>query len=147
MNKQSIRNYVTLAAATLISPLLLYAIYAIFWPYGARHLATTMLPLAISSVLFLATANLLGYSDLKTPYRCYDYAFNVAAILFPMTSFVIHSNLEQLTATKILYECKMVAGNFALVLIIAEAARRYLMHCEKVEAEADTIASKQDSDK
>ena len=137
-NHPYIRNFSAFAIATAIMPALLYASYSIFWPYSFGHLFTRMVPVTLASLLFYIMANLLSYCDLKdSTYKCYSYVFNFLAIWYPATSFAMHSNLQVLENSKVLYEYKMAAGNMLIALLVAEFTRVYLANREKKSLELE----------
>lgn len=132
MRNQSIRNLTIMALFTAITPILLYGVFAIFLPDAFRHLQTKMLPLAIATQLFLATANILSYCDVKSNVnRLYNYFFNFFAISFPVTSFAINSNIPTLDGPKTLFEIDTAIFNFIIALLVAESIRVYLKYREK----------------
>lgn len=132
MRKQQIKNLSTLALATLAPHLPLYGIYAIFWPNAFHYLITRMLPLAVTTFLFLVTANLLSYCDIKNrTNRFYGYLINFVILSCPCTSFIIHSNVPVLEDSKVFYEYESAIFNILLALVLAEFSRRYIMYHEK----------------
>lgn len=140
---QTVRSFAIFAIVTAAMPFLLCITYAIFWPQAYAHAFDKMLPFTIATFLFYLTANLLVFSDLKKDSnRCYGYFFNFLAISFPLTSFVIHSNIETLENYKFLYEIKMGIGNMLVALLVAEFSRRYFM---KYEADEQTDLSLADN--
>ena len=142
MRKQQIKNLSILALATASPLLALSGVYAIFWPNAFHYLMTRMLPLAIASLLFIITANLLSYCDLKDKKsRLYNYILNFTALSYPATSFVIHSNLPRLEDYKVLYEYETAVFNVVIALAIAELCRRCFMHYEKKHEEDLTAAA------
>lgn len=132
MTNSKIKNLYVLILATLAPQFPLYGIYAIFWPNSFRYLTTRMLPLAVTALLLLITANLLSYCDVKTSTnKVYNYILNFAALSCPVASFVFHSNLPTLEDQKVFYEYKTAAFNIIIALLIAEFCRQYFISHEK----------------
>lgn len=132
MINSKFKNLSVLALATLVPQFPLYGIYAIFWPNAFQYLTTRMLPLAVTSLLFLLTANLLSYCDVKNDVnKIYNYILNFAVMSSPVASFVFHSNLPILNDTKVLYEYETATFNIILALLIAEICRQYFIRYEK----------------
>lgn len=136
MANRKFKNLYILIFATLAPQFPLYGIYAAFWPNAFHHLTTRMLPLVVTTLLFLLTANLLSYSDVKDDTnKIYNYIMNFAALSSPVASFVFHSNLTVLEDQKVFYEYKTAASNIILALLIAEFCRQYFIYHEKKYAE------------